>query len=275
MSTQGIVMIGGGNMGRAIAVGLLNQGYPAQQIQIVEPDQNKAQALQEEYGFHCCNDFRDTSTSPDVVLMAVKPQIMRAVLETLGPQLSLNEGPLIISIAAGITTKQISRWLGREHKVVRVMPNTPAMVGAGASALFANLRCESADREVAETILNAVGMSVWVSSEDDIDAVTALSGSGPAYFFLMFEALESAGVALGLSTETARALALQTGLGAAKLATSSADEPSELRRQVTSPGGTTEKAIATLMDEGFPQSIDSALHAAFQRAKQLAAESEN
>ena len=270
-----ITFIGGGNMGRAIAVGLLNQGYSLKQIEIVEPVEAQRQALQSQHGFRCHADANTLDCDPTVIVLAVKPQIMRQVLEQLGPVLrSLEYPPLIVSIAAGITTRQIARWLDGSYRVIRVMPNTPAMIGVGASASFGNETTTDEDKAVASAILSAVGANVWVDQESDIDAVTALSGSGPAYFFLIFEALEAAAVKLGLNAETARQLALQTGMGAASLAQQSGTDPASLRQQVTSPGGTTERALEVLFANDLSGIFDQALTAARQRAQDLAKESD-
>ena len=263
-------MIGGGNMGRAIAAGLIDKAYERSRIEIVEPDTDRAASLRESLGVECYESYAQISQSADVIILAVKPQIMREVTMELARSLdTIRNSVLIISIAAGITSDQIDNWLGGGLKVVRVMPNTPAMVGAGASALYANAAVDVDGRASAEEILGAVGITVWVEKESDIDAVTALSGSGPAYFFLILEALEAEAVALGLQSDTARKLAIQTALGSAMLAAQSSHDPKELRRQVTSPGGTTERAIEVLLANELPQAFSAALQAAYQRAKEL------
>ncbi|MGR8946567.1 MAG: pyrroline-5-carboxylate reductase [Gammaproteobacteria bacterium] len=273
ISEQRITMIGGGNMGRAIISGLIDKGYEKSKLEIIEPDHDRAATLARECGVKCVAAFSQLAQEPTVIVLAVKPQIMRTVAEELAPQIKgLRQPPLVISIAAGITTTQLNRWLGGGLKIIRVMPNTPAMVGAGASALFADAQLSSDDRTVATEILGAVGITVWVDQETDIDAVTALSGSGPAYFFLIQEALEAEAVALGLEAKTARQLAVQTALGSALLARQSTLNPSELRQQVTSPGGTTERAIEVLLSEGLPKTFSLALKAAYERAKELGAE---
>ena len=262
-------------MGRAIAVGLLKKGYALNQIEIVEPLEQQRARLEQEYGFSCHSDAHSLTGEPSVVILAVKPQIMRPVLEQLSEVLRpRQQSVLVISIAAGVTTVQISRWLDGNFRIIRVMPNTPAMIGVGASASFGNEVVTASDKAIADTILSAVGINVWVERETDIDAVTALSGSGPAYFFLVFEALEAAAVALGLSPETARKLSLQTALGAAGLAQQSAEDPAVLRQQVTSPGGTTERALEVLFAQDLPGIFAAALNAAHQRALELAKESD-
>ena len=270
MSKTRITLIGGGNMGRAIAAGLIDKGYQRSHIEIVEPDTVRAGTLRDTLGVECYESFTQISKQPDVIILAVKPQIMHEVAARLAQSLDpIRESVLIVSIAAGITSEQIDKWLGGGLKIVRVMPNTPAMVGAGASALCANAAVDVDGRSSAEEILSAVGITVWVDNESDIDAVTALSGSGPAYFFLILEALEAEAVALGLQSDTARRLAIQTALGSAMLAAQSADDLKELRRQVTSPGGTTERAIEVLLANELPQAFSAALRAAYQRAKEL------
>ena len=274
MSNIRIAMIGGGNMGRAIASGLIDKGYDSSLIEIVEPDKERSRALKETLNVTCHESFAQITAQTDVVILAVKPQIMREVSEQLASSLSPSrDSVLIISIAAGISSDQLDTWLGGGLKIVRVMPNTPAMVGAGASALYANQTVDAENRTVAEEILSAVGITVWVDKESDIDAVTALSGSGPAYFFLVLEALEAEAVALGLEAATARQLAIQTALGSAMLAGQSTHDPQELRRQVTSPGGTTERAIEVLLANELPQAFSQALQAAYQRAKELGTQS--
>ena len=271
MSEQRITMIGGGNMGRAIALGLLQQGYSPSNIEIIEPDADRRASLHRDDNLNCQENVTALSFQPTVVILAVKPQIMREVLESLRPVLTpLQKSAVIISIAAGITSKQISRWLDGDFKIVRVMPNTPAMIGQGASALFANNAVSPAEKTIADNILSAVGISVWVDEETQIDAVTALSGSGPAYFFLVLEALEAAGVKLGLNAVTARELAIQTALGAASLAQQSGVDPVSLRKQVTSPGGTTERALEVLFAQGVPEIFSNAVTAAYERAQELA-----
>jgi pyrroline-5-carboxylate reductase len=203
-----------------------------------------------------------------VLILAVKPQRLKTVISEMAPSLRARR-PLIISIAAGMTSDTLARWIGDNPAIVRTMPNTPAMVQCGATGLFARVGVTDQQRNTAESILRAVGLTVWVDQEMTLDAVTALSGSGPAYFFLLMEAMEDAGVALGLERHTARLLAQQTALGAGRMAIESEDPPKELRRKVTSPGGTTEQAIARFEAGGFAPLVDQALKAAAARAKEL------
>ena len=268
---QNIVIVGGGNMGTAIAVGLLNQGYTRDQIEIVEPAEEQRTTLRQTHDFTCHADVNALTFEPAVVVLAVKPQIMREVLRQLKPVLApLQQSSLLISIAAGITTSQIANCLAGNYRIIRVMPNTPAMIGLGASASYCNEIASATDKATANDILSAIGINVWVAQESDIDAVTALSGSGPAYFFLVFEALEAAAVKLGLTIETARLLSLQTALGAASLAQQSGLDPAKLREQVTSPGGTTERALEVLAANDLTNIFADALNAAHQRAQELA-----
>ena len=274
-SKQQITMIGGGNMGRAIASGLLAKGYGRSQIQIVEPDQQRRKTVSDSLGVSCTADFGDLHHETSILILAVKPQIMRPVVENLATVLNLKPTlPLIVSIAAGVTTQQLANWFAQDCRLIRVMPNTPAMVGAGASALFANQNVTNSDKLAANEILDAVGISVWVETESELDAVTALSGSGPAYFFLVLESLEAEAVKLGLDASVARKLAIQTALGSAMLAQQSTEDLATLRRQVTSPGGTTERAVNTLLEHKLPAAFAAALQAANRRAKELAKESD-
>lgn len=268
-------MIGGGNMGRAIAGGLIAKGLDAQQLDIVEPNADQRERLTMDLGVNCVSSYTELSRDPDILMLAVKPQIMRGVVADLIPLLNGRaNSPLIISIAAGITTEQLCQWFEQDCKIVRVMPNTPALVGQGASALFANPWVQEADKTAAGDIMDAVGLTVWVETESQLDAVTALSGSGPAYFFLILEALEAEAVKLGLAADVAHALAVQTAVGSALLAKQSSESPQTLRHQVTSPGGTTERAINTLLDKQVIEAFGAALQAATLRAKELSKESE-
>ncbi|MGR9089179.1 MAG: pyrroline-5-carboxylate reductase [Gammaproteobacteria bacterium] len=266
-----ILFVGGGNMGRAIIGGLLGTGYPADKITVADPDQAARDRLSAEFAINVCVSA-NPNDGVDVVVLAVKPQIMAAVATAFAAD---NPGlrPLYVSIAAGITTQQLSVWLGADSAIVRVMPNTPAMVGAGAAAMFANEHVDAAGRAVAAAILEAVGIAVWVPEESQLDAVTALSGSGPAYFFLIFEILERIGSELGLDPALARQLAIETGHGAALLARTATDGPGALREQVTSPGGTTEAALRVLGERDITAVFREALRAAHARAVELARDS--
>lgn len=263
-----IAFIGGGNMASSIIGGLLKQGnIKASQISISEPSLDRRQQLETDFGVHTHKQGLDAIAAADIVILAVKPQIMKAVLEPLSSALS-NKQPLLISIAAGINLTSLKQWSGC-HAIVRCMPNTPALLGLGATGLTANANVSETQRQQAEQLLNAIGTTHWVANEHDIDAVTAVSGSGPAYFFLMMEAMINAGRQLGLDAETAKQLTLQTALGASQMALDADIDITELRRQVTSPGGTTEQAILTFQREGFSEIVFDALEAARDQAQKL------
>jgi pyrroline-5-carboxylate reductase len=204
----------------------------------------------------------------DILVLAVKPQALAEVARELAPSVQARR-PLVISLAAGVRMADVERWLGAGVPIVRVMPNTPALIGSGASGLFANSHVTDAQRDQAESILRAVGVAVWVGDERLMDVITALSGSGPAYFFLVMEALERAAIDAGLDPAKARLLTLETAFGAAKMALEGAEEPAILRRRVTSPGGTTEAAVKALEDGGLRRLFDDAVRAAVRRAGEL------
>lgn len=265
-----IAFIGAGNMARAIIGGLLENGFAAADLWASEPDIERLQDLAER-GLNVTSDNRAAVAAADIVVLAVKPQVMKAVVTDLASAAQSRQ-PLMVSIAAGISLDALDRWLGGEVALVRCMPNTPSLVQTGASGLFANSRVSAEQRQQATTVLEAVGIALWVQSEAELDAVTAISGSGPAYYFLMMEAMTAAGVKLGLSEETARGLTLQTALGAARMASNSEVDPTELRRRVTSPNGTTERAIKTFQAEGFDALVEHALTACRDRSVELAGE---
>ena len=264
-----IVFIGGGNMGRALLGGLIADGTPAERLAAAEPDAGRREALAREFGMLTAAHGGDLVGAAGVVVLAVKPQVLKSVARDLAAHFASSR-PLIVSIVAGVTEADIDAWLGGDFPVVRCMPNTPALVRQGISALHANARTSAAQRQQAEHILRAVGSVVWVPDEAQLDAVTALSGSGPAYFFAVMEAMEQAGVALGLSADVARRLTLQTALGSAVLATQSGDAPATLRAQVTSPGGTTQAALEVLQAGGLARLFNEAIGAAHRRAGELA-----
>jgi pyrroline-5-carboxylate reductase len=265
-----IGFIGAGNMASSIIGGLINRGHEASLISASDLDTEKLDALATKTGLSAADNETIAQTA-DVIVLAVKPQVMSAVSTELAASLG-DRRPLIVSIAAGITLSALERWFGPDAALVRCMPNTPALVGSGASGLFANALVNAAQRSIADQLLGAVGLSVWVETESDIDSVTALSGSGPAYFFLMMEAMQESAVKLGLSSELAKALTYQTALGAAQLALASDEETAQLRRNVTSPNGTTERAINHFEDGGLRQLVDGALQAAHARSIELAGE---
>lgn len=263
-----IVSIGGGNMGRAIIGGLLAKGHAKDSITVVDPSPEARALVAREFDVAVVAETT-TLNDAEIVLLAVKPQIMHNVVRALAGSRG-GARPLFISIAAGITTSQLAEWLGGDVPIVRVMPNTPALVGCGAAALFATQAVAAAEREAAESILNAVGIAVWVDDESLLDVVTAVSGSGPAYFFLIMEILEKIAVELGLESAIARRLSVETARGAAELARESASSPGTLREQVTSPGGTTERALEVLGAGGIEDLFRAALGAAEQRSRELA-----
>jgi pyrroline-5-carboxylate reductase len=269
MDRQRITFVGAGNMARAIIGGLIADGYPAACIGATDIEPDKLRELSERFGIHTATDNRAGVEPAEVVVLAVKPQAIRAAALALKP--TLGQRPrLFISIAAGIPLRALGRWLGETVPIVRAMPNTPALVATGAAALCPNSHVSSADRQTAEAILRAVGLAVWIEDEALMDPVTALSGSGPAYVFLLIEAMERAGIDLGLSPEHARLLTLQTVLGAARLAMESDADPAALRRQVTSPGGTTERALQSFEQGGFGALVARAISAANVRSRELA-----
>lgn len=255
-----IAFIGGGNMARSLIGGLLISGADPDHLWVADPDAGQRELLRGRFGVHTGFDNREIAAKGQVIVLAVKPQILRSVIEDFAGTAQTRQ-PLILSIAAGVREPDLRRWLGYDAAIVRTMPNTPALVGSGATALFANAQVNSEQRQLAESIMRSVGLTVWVDSERMLDAVTALSGSGPAYFFLLMEALEKTGVQLGLAPETARLLTLQTAFGAAKMALESPENAATLRERVTSPGGTTERAISVFQDEQLDRLIARSLAA--------------
>ncbi len=268
MKNSIITFIGGGNMATSLIGGLLETGVSAEKLRIADPN---PQPLAAQFPIQCYTDNLSAINGANVVVLAVKPQILREAASTIATAMP-TPPPLFISIVAGIRMVEIKHWLGSNQPlpIVRVMPNTPALVRSGASALFAGESVSDFQRELAENILRAVGLTLWLEEETQMDAVTALSGSGPAYFFLMMEVLEKAGIGLGLPQETARLLTLQTAFGSAKMALESQEDAATLRARVTSKGGTTEQAINTLQAGGLQALFDQALQAAQQRAIRLA-----
>lgn len=268
MRARTITFIGGGNMASSLIGGLIADGAPPDTLRASDPDEGRLRELRDRFGVHTATDNREAARHADTVVFAVKPQMMADVVREVASELAQSK-PLVVSIAAGVREPDIRRWLGYEAPIVRVMPNTPALVRSGASALYANANVLPAQRSRAESVLRAVGVTVWLEHEGDMDAVTALSGSGPAYFFLLMELMEDAGRELGLPRDTARLLSLQTAMGAAKMALESADDPATLRARVTSPGGTTERAVQALLDGGLPGLVSGALRAARERSIEL------
>ena len=266
-----IAFIGSGNMAGAIIGGLVENGFDKQSLWASDPSQDRINELTNTLGIQGTMNNITAIEQADVVILAIKPQVMEAVLSPLKEALQ-EKKPLIISVAAGINLHSINAWTGGDLAIVRCMPNTPALVQQGASGLYANQQVSENQKVISEQILNAVGMSVWVNEETQLDAVTAVSGSGPAYFFLFMEAMIEAGTKLGLSAETAKELTLKTALGAATMASNSSDSPSELRKKVTSPNGTTEKAINSFIHQDLSKIVETALQAANDRSVELCKE---
>ena len=268
-----ITFIGGGNMGRAMISGLIANGFEPNQISVVEANATTALKLYEDFGVQGIGALEQIAfdfSKNNVVVMAIKPQDFNVVAKGLASKLkhASGSGPLILSIAAGIRLKDMSRWLGHT-RCVRAMPNTPALIGKGITGLFADTAVNASDRELAQTICNAVGQAVWVSEERLMDAVTAVSGSGPAYVFAFLEAMQSAGEKLGLDTKTARQLAYATLEGATQLAHNSDEHAGVLRERVTSKGGTTAAALEVMQQKGWHEILEKAIDAASQRGKAM------
>lgn len=269
MTTKILSFIGAGNMAGSLIAGLIQDKTPLK-LQISDPDINQRNHIQQHWPqVTTFDDNQSACEQADIIVLAVKPQVLTEVCQSLISTVQQNK-PLIISIAAGITEQVINKALGGELAIVRCMPNTPALVQAGATGLYANNNVTTEQRDLAETILRAVGITLWVDKESLIDSITAVSGSGPAYFFLVMEAMQNAAVELGLSPQEARLLVLQTALGASKLAIESDDDVGLLRQRVTSKGGTTEAAIKTLQAGGLEALFTKALQAAAQRSIELA-----
>lgn len=265
MANQHLAFIGAGNIARAIIGGLVSSGYESGRIAAADPSPEQLQSLPE--GISTGSDNRQCVSGAEVVVLCVKPNLATRVAADIAPAA---QGKLVISVAAGIPVAALAGELGDDAAIIRCMPNTPALVGAGMTGLYANEWVKPDQRETGEAILSAVGKVLWFDHEDHLDMVTAVSGSGPAYFFLVMEAMEKAAIALGLPLEASRTLVLQTALGAAQMASSSDESPETLRRRVTSPGGTTEAAINRLNDAGLSAIFDAAIEAACQRSRELA-----
>lgn len=264
-----IAFIGGGNMARSLIGGLLKTGIASSTISVAEPRADARQELGREFGVACFAENRLAAAEADVLLLAVKPQIMPSLHAELRDTLQRHR-PLLISIAAGVRVDQLERWFGHGLPIVRCMPNTPALIGAGATGLYANHRVSPAQRAQAQHMLDAVGQTRWIDDERLMDTVTAVSGSGPAYFFALVEALEDAAVAQGMPRETARALAAQTCLGAGRMMVESGEDPGVLRQRVTSPNGTTQAALESFAADGLARITARAVAAATRRGEEMA-----
>lgn len=266
-----IGFIGAGNMSRSLIGGLIASGYNKPQILAADPNMEVCQAITRDFAIECFQGNHQIIEQADILVLAVKPQQLKTLCKQLLEGVQKRK-PLIISVAAGVRSRDIDTWLGGKLAVVRAMPNTPALIQTGATGLFANHQVTKDQRNQAEEILRAAGLTLWVKEEEKLDTVTALSGSGPAYYFLFMEAMEAAGQKLGLDKKTAHLLTLQTAFGAAKMALESSDDCATLRRKVTSPNGTTEKAIQSFEQDQLDQIIERAMKAAKTRAQQLADE---
>jgi pyrroline-5-carboxylate reductase len=264
--TLSIGFIGGGNMAGAMIGGLIGKGFTSGQLQVVEVNEDARARLMNEFGIVASPGFNSAATSCECIVLATKPQQARDVARTLAPAL---HHQLLISIAAGIRTVDLVRWLGGYGRIVRVMPNTPALVGCGMSALYATPAVNASERNMAESILSSVGETLWLDDERTMDDVTAVSGSGPAYVFYFIEAIEEAARKQGFDPSVARQITLQTVLGAARLAAESAEHAAALRARVTSKGGTTERAIECFEAAGLKDIVACAIKAAAERSREL------
>jgi pyrroline-5-carboxylate reductase len=267
MTTPRIAFIGAGNMAASLIGGLRAQGVSSAAITASDRTAEQRSKISSEYGIATFADNAEAIQGADVIVLAVKPQGMKEVCQALAPHIGAQQ--LVVSIAAGISCASLANWLG-DTAIVRCMPNTPALLREGVSGLYANAKVSATQRAQAEQLLSAVGLALWLDEEQLIDAVTAVSGSGPAYFFLLIEAMTAAGEKLGLPRATAAQLTVQTALGAARMAVASDVDASELRRRVTSPAGTTEAAIKAFQAGGFAALVEQALNAAAERSAELA-----
>lgn len=265
-----VAFIGGGNMAKSLIGGLLAGGFDPAAIRVSEPNaEHRAVLAKAHPGIAVTADNVGAASGADCIVLAVKPQVMAEVATGLN---ALPGGPLFLSIAAGITCTRLAGWLGADRAIVRAMPNTPALIGCGATGAYANGAVDAGQRDLADRILRAAGEVAWFDDERTLDAVTALSGSGPAYVLLLIEALEAGGIELGLEPDVARRLALLTAHGASRLALESDDPPAILRAKVTSPGGTTEQALGVFETGGLRELVAQAMQAAARRSRELSGE---
>jgi len=261
-----ILFLGGGNMANALIGGMVKQGFAASDIHVIDPGADARAKLAETYTVNCHESAKTAPTAPDILVLAVKPQQMK---EAVAPLVGSLGKAVVVSIAAGLDMAALSRWLGGHRKIVRCMPNTPALIGAGITGLCALPEVSADERATADRVLKAVGTTVWIDDEAKMDAVTAISGSGPAYVFLFIEALQQAAAELGFTPEQGRQLAIETVQGAAALAAQSSEPASTLRERVTSKGGTTEAALNTMAAKGVKEGIVAGCHAAEARGQEL------
>lgn len=265
-SAARIAFIGGGNMAQALMIGLQQRAFAMQNITVIDPDTAKHEHLQATLGVNTSASLTTGSLAVDVVVLAVKPQQLQSVAQALAPLL---QSQLVVSVAAGIRTADLSRWLNGYTTIIRTMPNTPAQIQSGITGAYALPAVTQAQREIADAMLQAAGEVVWLADEDQLDAVTAISGSGPAYVFLMIEALAAAGVSLGLSEAQSLQLSLATFKGASLLAAGSSTSVATLREQVTSKGGTTEQGLLSMRQHNIHGMMQHAAEQAARRAKEL------
>ena len=263
-----ITFIGCGNMSRSLIGGLIANGAKPEQLIATDPDSDQRDTLARQFGITTLENNNDAIAKADVILLAVKPQVMHSVVIGIADAVK-GTSKLVISIAAGVNIDSITRWLNEPVAVIRVMPNTPALIQAGAAALFANEHTSETQKNIAETMLRSVGTAVWLDTEEQMDTVTALSGSGPAYFFYFMEAMEKTAIEMGLNEDHARLLTIETAVGASKMALLSSHDLATLRKQVTSPGGTTEQALNTFMQGKMDELVKKAMEAAKQRSIEL------
>lgn len=269
LNKQYIGIIGGGNMGSSLVGGLIHKGFPRERILVVDRNEEKRLHFKERWSVIATQNSKEVVEKSDIVVLAVKPNAMKATLAEIASVLK-HTPKLLISIAAGITTKQIHRWLSEyQYPIVRAMPNTPALHGQGVSGLFASASVSRSDRDQAEQLLGTVGRTIWIPEESMMDIVTALSGSGPAYFFYFMECLIKGAHALGLPEDIANELTLYTAMGSVHMAIQSKEPLHLLREKVTSPGGTTEQAIKILKDGNIETILQNALNAANNRGKEI------
>jgi len=269
MKNTKIAFIGAGNMAGSLIGGLIADGFDPQNLWASALHEESLEALGRRYGINTSRDNNEVVKQADVIAFAVKPQVLPEVAKEISETVQKNK-PLVISIAAGVREADIQRWLGENVAVVRCMPNTPALVGSGATGMYANDQVSESQKDQAESIMRSVGIAAWIDDEKQMDTVTALSGSGPAYFFMVMEILENAAVQMGLSKDIARLLIVQTALGAGRMALEVHESTGELRKQVTSPGGTTEAALEVLEEGDVRSDFAKALVAATKRAEEIA-----
>ncbi|MCW7555023.1 pyrroline-5-carboxylate reductase [Endozoicomonas gorgoniicola] len=265
---QSIAFIGAGNMASSIFGGLIEDGWPKDKIWATARSEATLENVKNQFGVQVTRDNHQAVRQSEMVVLCVKPQMMKAVLQELAPTLKETK-PLLISVAAGVSLDSLQTWCGSSLPIVRSMPNTPSLLRCGVSGLFASAQVSAEQKAITDSIFKAVGVTLWVDNEALIDSVIAVSGSGPAYYFLFMEAMTEMGVKLGLDQQTAEQLTLQTALGAAKMAVCSDVDVRELRRRVTSPGGTTEQAIRALQTGGLEQLVEQAMQAAVERAAEM------